>query len=111
MTDSSPISISLVDTFVVILIGFIGAALSEGCSWFFVYRSENYQSMLDDVNRATRKLGKQRETSAKSVKVNQKIKAQEQQLQKKTQNLSFMRMKAQLFSSLIYFLIIPMFNR
>lgn len=104
-------SISMLDTFIVVLVGFIGATLAEGCAWYFVYRTENYQSLLEDVNRATRKLDKQKEMLAKSIKTGQKIKAQEQQIQKKNHNLSFKRMKAQVFSSVLYFLIIPLFNR
>lgn len=107
----APGALSLVDTFCVVCLGLLGTLLSEGCAWFFVYRTHKYRELLEDVNRAQSRLDKQRMTSTKSLKMDQKFKGQEGQLQAKSQRLGFQRMKAQLFSSVIYFLIVPVFNR
>lgn len=110
MSDETASVVFLVDTVVVVTIGLIGALLSEGISWFVVYRRGKYQQLLDDINRSTKKINKHKKTAEKSAKSSQWLKAQEQQLQTKTQNLNLLKMAAQLLSSLVYFLIIPVFT-
>lgn len=100
----------MLDTLVVVLVGLLGAVLSELFAWFFVYRTEDYQTLTADIRRIAKKYEQQKTLAPKSVKSLNKLKTQETDLAQKKQSLGWLRMKSGLFSSVFYFLVVPLFN-
>lgn len=104
-------NIPLFYTFSVFLLGFFGAAVSECLSWYYVYNTEEFRLLLADINKTGISINSQRKSIPKSGKAAFKFKTREDQLNQKNSSLSFLKMKTQLFASVLYFIMVPILNR
>eukprot|EP00918_Siedleckia_nematoides_P055010 GHVU01120038.1.p1 GENE.GHVU01120038.1~~GHVU01120038.1.p1 ORF type:complete len:185 (+),score=17.05 GHVU01120038.1:61-615(+) len=100
--------VSYADTVSVILIGLLGTALSEGIPWLVVYRSDSYSSLKAVVEKSTKKLDKAKEAAPKNVKADSRLKNQEKELDRRTQELNWMRMKGNFLSAVVMLVVLPL---
>eukprot|EP01070_Trichotokara_eunicae_P010009 Trichotokara_eunicae@DN6230_c0_g1_i10.p1 len=95
------------DTLAVVLTALAVACTSEGVSWFFFFRKDDFKELTSSINRISGKLDAKRETM-KPGKKETRLQAQEETLKRKIQEYQTLRMKAGFSSSLLYIVFVPM---
>lgn len=102
----------LSDTLLIVFISTTTALASEGLTWLFVYRTEKYKKLKNEVEKQSKKLEKKKELTNDSVDKSQKKKLERQEEKLKTNNrdLSMVKMKSMLAIGLTFTALLSMFN-
>eukprot|EP01068_Selenidium_serpulae_P004577 Selendium_serpulae@DN3644_c1_g1_i1.p4 len=99
--------INKLDTVVVLIFGLIGALISEGLPWLFVYRKPTFMGLKNDFVKAHRKIEHEKLYRSKTAKKDSKIKGQEEQQQRRSQQIQMTRMKANFMSIIVFVVVVP----
>eukprot|EP01006_Ploeotia_vitrea_P044668 TRINITY_DN66852_c1_g2_i1.p1 TRINITY_DN66852_c1_g2~~TRINITY_DN66852_c1_g2_i1.p1 ORF type:complete len:180 (+),score=92.02 TRINITY_DN66852_c1_g2_i1:493-1032(+) len=85
------------DCVTIVLVSLASAFVSEGISWFLVYRKPEYQSLKKTIDTMSKKLEKKKEeviTVARQKTRDKKIAQMDEQLKVKNRDMSMLRFKA-----------------
>ncbi|THD25501.1 Transmembrane and coiled-coil domain-containing protein 1 [Fasciola gigantica] len=100
------------DTFAIICISYFTAFLGEGLTWLFVYRTEKYKKLKNEVDKQSKKLEKQRDATDISVDriAKKRLEKQEERLKNINRELSMVKMKSMFAVGIIFTSLFSMFN-
>ncbi|XP_064649645.1 calcium load-activated calcium channel-like [Lineus longissimus] len=100
------------DTILIVFISICTALLGEGLTWLLVYRTETYQKLKAEVDKQSKKLERQKESTSESADRSQKKKLERQEEKLKTNNrdLSFVKMKSMFAIGFAFTALLSMFN-
>lgn len=98
----------------IIFISVFTAVLGEGMTWLFVYKTDKYQKLKNEVEKQARKIEMQREsigcetTAQKNQK--KKIERQEELLKNNNREMSMVKMKSMFAIGFAFTALLSMFN-
>ncbi|XP_013411522.1 calcium load-activated calcium channel [Lingula anatina] len=101
----------LADTILIVIISICTALMGEGLTWLLVYRTEYYQRLKVEVEKASKKLEKTKEYSNEADRSQKKkIERQEEKLKNNNRDLSMVKMKSMFAIGFAFTALLSMFN-
>jgi uncharacterized membrane protein (DUF106 family) len=104
----------LADTLLILFISIATALLGEGLTWLLVYRTDKYKKLKAEVEKQSKKLEKQKETSGVADVTDRshkkKLERQEEKLKTNNRDLSMVKMKSMFAIGFAFTALLSMFN-
>nr|AGC52716.1 transmembrane and coiled-coil domain-containing protein 1 [Spirometra erinaceieuropaei] len=101
------------DTLLIVFISFFTAFLGEGLSWLLVYRTEEYKKLQAEVDKQTKRLEKQRDSTMETnidKATKKRLEKQEEKLKNFSRDLSLVKMKSMFAIGVIFTALFSVFN-
>jgi len=100
------------DAVLIVAISICTAVLGEGLTWFFVYRTEKYQKLKTEVEKASKKLEKKKEIQGEPLdkQYKKKIDRDEERLKISNRDLSMVKMKSMFLIGFVFTALLGTFN-
>ncbi|VDD76734.1 unnamed protein product [Mesocestoides corti] len=95
----------LQDTLLIVFISLFTAFLGEGITWLLVYRTDKFKKLQAEVDKHSKKLERQRDTTSENKidkAAKKRLEKQEERLKSFTRDLSMVKMKSMFVTGVIF---------